>query len=118
MSMRVCSVAGCPTIFDGSLGTRCPAHQRTADRSRGTAAQRGYNSRGHRMFRSAVLERDPICVACEAAQSTVADHYPRSRKELEALHLDPDDPRFGRGLCKPCHDRETATHQPGGWHSS
>jgi 5-methylcytosine-specific restriction protein A len=62
-----------------------------------------------------VLDRDPICVLCELAVSTVADHYPHSRRELIALHLDPDDPQYGRGLCKRCHDTETATNQPGGW---
>lgn len=115
MSMRVCSVHGCPALFDGAEGTRCAQHRRDADRYRGTATERGYTSAGHQRFRRAVLDRDPICVLCEAAQSTVADHYPRSRRELQALHLDPNDPDYGRGLCAPCHNTATAHHQPGGW---
>lgn len=47
--------------------------------------------------------------------AVIADHYPLSRKELLARGLDPDDPRHGRGLCKRCHDQETADRQPGGW---
>ena len=114
--MRVCSVPGCPALYDGTA-TRCPIHAKTADKQRGTATQRGYNTRGHKTFRNRVLTRYPICVLCNMALSTVADHYPRSRKELEDLHLNPNDPAFGRGLCKSCHDRETATNQPGGWNA-
>jgi 5-methylcytosine-specific restriction enzyme A len=113
--VRVCSVHGCPELYPSTEGSRCRRHRRQADRARGTAAQRGYNSSGHERFRAEVLHRDPICVACGLAESTVADHHPRSRRELIALDLDPNDPEHGRGLCKPCHDRATAEHQPGGW---
>lgn len=115
--MRVCSVPGCPTIHDGP-GSRCIEHTREADKRRGTATERGYTGKGHRAFRNGVLNRDPICVLCEVRQATVADHHPRSRKELEALALNPNDPAFGRGLCKHCHDTETARHQPGGWNAN
>ena len=110
----VCSVPGCPTYVERGQG-RCDEHRRHADRARGTAAQRGYTGRGHRGFRAAVLDRDPICVECRLAPATVADHYPKSRRELVEAGLDPNDPTRGRGLCKTCHDRETARHQPGGW---
>ncbi|SFR76045.1 hypothetical protein SAMN05428970_2008 [Agromyces sp. CF514] len=114
--MRVCSVHGCPTIYD-STSSRCPTHTRMADKGRGTATERGYTSKGHQRFRDAVLTRDPICVLCGVAQATIADHHPRSRKELLELHMDANDPRHGRGLCKHCHDTQTAQHQPGGWHT-
>lgn len=114
--MRVCVVAGCPEIFEGA-SSRCPEHARRADRQRGTASERGYTGAGHRGFRRAVLTRDPVCVLCEIRQSTIADHFPRSRRELIDLGMDPNDPDAGRGLCKPCHDGETARHQPGGWNS-
>jgi len=112
--MKVCNVHGCPELFDGP-GGRCRAHRREADRRRGTSGQRGYGSTGHKMFREAVLARDPICVICNVALSTVADHYPMSRRELQEAGLNPNDPTRGRGLCKPCHDSETTQHQPGGW---
>lgn len=114
--MKVCNIPGCPTLFEGNSG-RCPTHAREADRARGTSRDRGYNTPGHRAFRTAVLTRDPVCVLCRKAFSTVADHYPRSRRELIDLGLNPNDPAHGRGLCKPCHDRETAQHQPGGWNT-
>ncbi len=115
--MRVCSVTGCGTLYNKSDGSRCAAHRVEADRARGTASERGYTSPGHRAFRSAVLRRDPICVICKTAPSTVADHYPLSRKQLIAQGMNPNDPANGRGLCKTDHDQSTAHAQPGGWHT-
>ena len=117
MSMRVCSIHNCPTIFDAAEGTRCAEHRRQADKARGTASERGYTSTGHQTFRRAVLHRDPVCVLCHQRQATVADHYPLSRKQLTDRGLNPNDPAHGRGLCAACHNRETAHHQPGGWHT-
>lgn len=93
---------------------RCPDCRAEADTSRGTATQRGYNTAGHRRFRTAVLRRDPLCVLCGSV-ATVADHHPLSRRELVEQGLNPNDPTRGRGLCAPCHGRETVQHQPGGW---
>jgi 5-methylcytosine-specific restriction protein A len=116
--MRVCSQPGCPTIYPPTEGSRCAQHRRAADRARGTARDRGYNTRGHQAFRAAVLTRDPICVIPGCINfSSVADHYPLSRKELLERDMNPNDPARGRGLCKPHHDSETAQHQPGGWHT-
>lgn len=117
-ALKVCPVPGCPELVREG---RCQRHTREVDRARGTAAERGYNSAGHlRRFRPGVLERDQLCVLCEAegrppTLATVADHWPLSRRELIAQGLDPDDPQRGRGLCKPHHDRSTAQAQPGGW---
>ena len=109
---KVC--ARCPRIIP--TGTSyCPECTRAADKARGTATERGYSGQHKTRFRPGVLARDPVCKLCLAAWSTVADHWPLSRKELEARGLDPNDPANGRGLCKPCHDRETAANQPGGW---
>jgi 5-methylcytosine-specific restriction protein A len=113
-AMKVCNVPGCPELVPGGTG-RCPDHRRAAEHARGNATQRGYSSRGHQRFRAAVLRRDPICVVCQRAASTVADHWPTSRRELEAGGKDPNDPRHGRGLCASCHGKETAAHQPGGF---
>jgi 5-methylcytosine-specific restriction protein A len=115
--MRVCSVSGCPALYDGKH-SRCPKHRADADRARGTSAERGYTSRGHKAFRAAVLARDPICVICNTALATVADHYPISRRDLVEFGMNPNDPDRGRGTCFVCHSRETAKHQPGGWHAT
>ena len=110
----VCSVPGCPEFTDSG---RCEDHRREADQRRGTARQRGYGTRHETQFRAVVLARDPVCVLCKQAPSRHADHHPDSRRELAAAGRDADDPRYGRGLCGPCHSSETAQHQPGGWNT-
>ena len=68
------------------------------------------------MFRPRVLARAGyLCELCGKNVATVADHFPLSRRELVAVGKNPNDPKYGRALCKPCHDKETAVHQPGGW---
>jgi 5-methylcytosine-specific restriction protein A len=96
---------------------RCPEHARQAERARGTFAQRGYR-KGHKKFRRLVLERDPVCVICRSALSVIADHYPLGRDELVEQGLNPDDPRYGRGLCRSCDSKQTAARQPGGFNAA
>ena len=109
----MCNVPGCPAL---TRAGRCQDHQRQAERARGSSRQRGYTG-AHITFRATVLERDPVCVLCGEQPSTVADHYPLSRRELVLRRLDPNDPNHGRGLCASCHGTETARHQPGGWNT-
>ena len=109
----VCPVAGCAELTEGG---RCAKHKAEADRARGTSAERGYNSRQWRATRRALLRRDKDCRVCGQEPATVADHYPRSRKELLEMGVsDPDALYRLRGLCARCHSKETAKHQPGGW---
>lgn len=115
MAGRVCNVHGCPTISDKP---RCPAHAKAADQARGTATQRGYGVEHRKRFREGVLAKHPICQVCKRTPSTVADHYPLSKRELIEQGMDSNDPAHGRGLCVPCHSRETAEHQPGGFRIS
>jgi 5-methylcytosine-specific restriction protein A len=111
---KVCATPQCPELVPADQ-SRCDDCTIEADKRRGTASERGYTSAGHKRFRKRVLQRDPICVVCRLKPSTVADHHPLSRRDLVAQGLDPDDPDRGRGVCKRCHDSETAAHQPGGW---
>lgn len=122
-ALTVCSKPNCPTLTDGG---RCPAHRRATDQARGSRLERGYGRAHETRFRPGVLRRDPRCVCDDKAHdhdvpcgapSTVADHHPRSRRELVARGLDADDPKFGRGVCKRCHDKSTAVNQPGGWNA-
>ena len=110
--MKVCNIPGCPTLFDGT-GGRCPTHATQARRER--VHNKVYSTAGHARFRDAVLTRDPICTACHTAFSTVADHYPQDRRTLVDLGLNPNDPRYGRGLCAPCHNKHTAATSPAGF---
>lgn len=123
-ALKVCPTPGCPNLVEAG---RCPTCTEQADQQRGTATQRGYGQAHRTRFRPGVLRRDPLCVCTELAHghgqpcgaiSTIADHWPRSKRELQALGLDDNDPRHGRALCTTCHDRETATNQPGGWHAA
>lgn len=116
---KVCSTTGCPEIVArDSKRTRCDDCERKAEQGRGSARARGYDRRHETTFRAQVLARDPICVLCRRAQATEADHHPLSRRELVRQHLNPNDPKHGRGLCHDCHSGETADHQPGGWHAT
>jgi 5-methylcytosine-specific restriction protein A len=111
-----CTTPGCynPTTEGG----RCPAcrarRRDTSDQLRGTAAQRGYD-RDWEHRRAAYLAQHPTCALC-GRPATVADHWPRSRRQLIADHApDPDAAEHLRPLCRPCHATQTAEHQPGGW---
>ena len=119
---KVCSQPGCPEIVEHG---RCATHSREADQRRGTRHERGYGREHERRFRRGVLLRDPLCVCTDdhghgpqcLAPSTVADHWPRDKRELMRLGLDDNDPQYGRGLCATCHNHHTSQAQPGGWHA-
>ena len=113
MPLRACSTPGCPTLHQ--KGGRCPGCAREADRGRRPNGN-PYATRGHLNFRETVLTRDPICVLCLTRQATVADHWPTERRDLVDAGENPNDPKFGRGLCTTCHNRHTAATSPGGWH--
>ncbi|MGY1452661.1 holin [Streptomyces sp. SS8] len=116
---KACSTPGCPELVPPGKAGRCPDCRRKAERTRGSAHRRGYGTQHRDRFRRGVLDRDPVCVECRAAPATVADHWPRSRRELVELGLDPNDPKHGRGLCHPCHGKATAANpqQRGGWYA-
>lgn len=112
-ALTICNRPGCPTKIPQGQG-RCAECRADADRAR---RPRGnpYATRGHLLFRDAVLARDPICVLCDIRIATVADHYPDERVDLVRAGLDPNDPERGRGLCAGCHNEYTAATSPGGW---
>lgn len=115
---RPCATPGCPEVV--SAGTiRCPTCEQASAAvyraRRDPVTNRHYKSRGHARFRRLVLDRDPVCVLCDVAVATDADHYPRSLREILDAGDDPNDPANGRGLCHSCHSKETARLQPGGW---
>lgn len=105
-----CSTPGCVEVGD-SAG-RCPRHRSSAERVRGSAQARGYGSDHETLFRRPVLLRTPWCVCGQRASH--ADHYPKTRRQLVREGLDPNDPKYGRGLCQSCHMQWTAEDSPGG----
>ncbi|WP_435610882.1 holin [Streptomyces sp. C10-9-1] len=96
-------------------GSKCPTHEQRKPRR--SAASKGYGREHEQRFRAGVLDRDRVCVVCRTEPATQADHWPLSKRELQARGLDEHDPRRGRGLCASCHSKETARHQPGGWNA-
>ncbi|HEX5994454.1 MAG TPA: hypothetical protein VFY84_04870 [Jiangellales bacterium] len=122
-ALKNCSQPGCWQLVPHG---RCDTHRREAEQRRGTRQQRGYGQGHDRRFRPAVLRRDPLCVCTDQhgthgpqclRPSTVADHWPLSKRELRARGMDDNDPANGRGLCGPCHSWWTTQAQPGGWHA-
>ncbi|ONH35763.1 MULTISPECIES: hypothetical protein [Protofrankia] len=114
---RRCTTPGCAGQPDTASST-CPSCGRRRRRARPSATAQGYNAEHRDRFRAGVLARDTVCVVCQAAPSAHADHHPLSKRELRARGMDEHDPRHGRGLCQPCHSRETARAQPAGWHAA
>lgn len=108
--MRVCSRPGCPRL---TTSGRCPECRSDAEAARGTAAQRGYDSRWRRT-REAYLEQHPFCerTGCLVPATDVN-------------HVDGLGPHGPRGhdwsnlesLCHPHHSQHTAREQPGGWNA-
>lgn len=120
MGYRVCSTHGCPTLHEGT--GKCDGCRAKADKQRRPDGN-PYTTPGHKAFRETVLARNPRCVCpgdcghhtgwC-GKPSTVADHYPTERVDLITQGKNPNDPRYGRGVCKPCHDAKTA-RTASGW---
>ncbi len=102
---RPCRHHGCPAV---SMSGFCPEHQRTYDRQRGTAAERGYDGRW-RAYRADVLRRHPLCVQCQAAgqvrAATVVDHITPHRGDPVLMWA----PTNHQVLCASHHSRKTSS---------
>lgn len=65
-------------------------------------------------IRKRILERDPICAICHEQTSTIADHEPNYMTLVRLGVPDPHDPKYGQGLCSPCHDIKTLAEAAAG----
>lgn len=95
----------------------CDKHQdkiRKKDRERGTSHQRGYDARWNKA-RIEHLDEHPLCVDCAKRDyitpATVVDHIV-PHKGNDVLFWDQSN---WQSLCKPCHDRKTASEDMGSW---
>lgn len=108
--LATCTEPGCPNL---TRDNKCDTHKPIDTRP--NAAARGYDARWQR-DRKLYLQAHPTCILC-GRPSEIPDHHPHSRADLVAAGVkDPDAWQHLRPLCTPCHNRETAKHQPGGWH--
>lgn len=124
-----CPGPGCTEMtIKGVRCKRCKSNMtRGSDIMRGNSKARGYGPADQwGANRSEALERDRTCQCKEETcdhvagrcgmAAVVADHYPKSRRELVAMGTsDPNNARYLRGLCASCHSKATARNQPGGW---
>jgi 5-methylcytosine-specific restriction protein A len=117
---KPCTRCGQPAAAGQSQCERHLAQARArTDQKRGTAAQRGYNRQHDQVFRAGVFALygdrcvmpSPFGYGHCARPATHADHYPKSRRELEAAGDDPNDPRHGRPLCEHHHNSHTGRTQ-------
>jgi 5-methylcytosine-specific restriction protein A len=114
---RACTGSpGCPNVVhNGSLCPDCKRKAGVADRAaRGSAHARGYNS-AWSAASHAFLRAHPFCAICEIETplsiqpATVTDHI-EPHKGDQGLFWDESN---WQGLCKPHHDRKTATEDGG-----
>ncbi|WP_128102798.1 HNH endonuclease [Paenibacillus sp. DCT19] len=110
---RFCSKQGCKSY--ATEGRYCEAHQdqvHSYDQHRGTAAERGYDSRW-RKARDGYLKKHPLCVTHwkqgYVKEATVVDHIKPHRGDKTLFW----DRRNWQGLCKQCHDVKTAKEDGG-----
>jgi len=103
--LRPCNQPGCGALSNDSY---CPTHKRERDQARGSAASRGYGHRW-RIYRERYLKAHPLCVEClkrdETTAATVVDHITPHKGDRQLFW----DPTNHQALCKPDHDRKTAT---------
>lgn len=106
----VCTEPGCPEIVEGGGGP-CPEHAREARRANDAKRPRRERRYGETFERNRkrLLASRPLCALGCGRPATVADHHPRSRRELVAGGVgNPDALEHLRPLCISCHNRETA----------
>lgn len=109
--LKPCSYSGCVELV--SVGTGyCDKHkqqkQKQYDKQRGTAAQRGYDSRW-REARDQYLKDNPLCVDClevdKITPATVVDHNEPHKGDPVKFW----DKSNWKSRCKRHHDIKTAT---------
>ena len=101
----------CPRGHPPFIGSRCPAcaaaFKASVEARRPNATGRGYDSKWRREAR-AFLAEHPTCGAC-GAPSAVVDHATPHKGDQRLFW----DRTNWRPLCRPCHDRKTATRDGG-----
>ncbi len=100
-----CKIPTCPKL--AYKWGYCREHSKQFDEQRGTAAERGYDSRWVKA-RKMWLAEHPLCVACEkegrVTGATVVDHIQRHKGDRAKFW---DSESNWQSLCDPCHRVKT-----------
>lgn len=103
--LKPCKHPGCPKL---TVGNYCEEHEPFRCKERGSAYERGYDSRW-RKARVRFLKANPLCVKCngegKVVAATVVDHVIPHRGD----HVLFWDESNWQALCKGCHDTKTMT---------
>nr|WP_217706321.1 HNH endonuclease [Paenalkalicoccus suaedae] len=110
---KKCSVVSCNVLTSERF---CPDHKkeyyRRLDKERGTAHERGYNSRW-RKARLFYLRRHPLCKRCadngQDVPAQVVDHIIPHKGDAKLFWAEVN----WQSLCKSCHDTKTAKEDGG-----
>ncbi|HZG82047.1 MAG TPA: HNH endonuclease [Brevibacillus sp.] len=113
--LKPCSRPGCRELVTGRY---CDQHAKSEsqayERARGSAYQRGYDSKWQRYSKS-FLRRNPLC-ACEDCKklpvplpAEVTDHIVPHKGDKRLFW----DPKNHQPMNKRCHDRKTAREDGG-----
>ncbi|ALC92070.1 HNH endonuclease [Bacillus sp. FJAT-18017] len=110
---RPCSKPGCPNLTERKYcNQHKPVENNRYDNHRGTAAQRGYDSRW-RKTRLGYLKKYPLCVHCQQEEkhipATVVDHIIPHKGDKQLFW----DKNNWQPLCKRHHDIKTAKEDGG-----
>ena len=110
---RICRHAGCGALCDADY---CEKHSNEAVRAgvmyRGNSAKRGYGYKW-RKAREDYLSHNPLCIRCEVddktTAATVVDHIIPHKGDWSKFW----NRKNWQPLCKPCHDKKTASEDGG-----
>jgi 5-methylcytosine-specific restriction protein A len=110
----ICCHAGCGKLLDapGMCEVHARQKQKQSDAQRGSAHQRGYTSRWQKA-RITFLQRHPLCKNHEQqgqiVEATIVDHIVPHKGDQKLFW----DASNWQPLCKPCHDKKTASEDGG-----
>jgi 5-methylcytosine-specific restriction enzyme A len=113
---RPCAQPGCSELVRGRDST-CEEHARQRASQRENRGGSSYGRRWSATIQPQFLYHNPWCALC-GREAKVADHYPKSRKDLIKEGVDmPDAFRRMRPLCMACDAKERPKREPGGFHA-
>jgi 5-methylcytosine-specific restriction protein A len=101
--LHPCPRNGCPVLVQRGY---CPTHAREKEQQRYNAdTRKWYYTKDWKLLRQLTLAKDPVCVQCKVAPSTLVDHVVPHRGD-RALFFS-----LGnlQGLCARCHGQKTAS---------